>query len=148
MRLTQYTDYALRLMMMVSARTPKLVTVADAAEAYGRSRHHLTKIAHDLGKAGYLVTSRGRGGGLALGVDPKSIRLGQFAAYCEGTSAIVECFDRSTNRCVVTPVCGLIHMLSAAEAAFYRELDRYTLQDLVGDRESLLGVLFPQKTRT
>jgi Rrf2 family nitric oxide-sensitive transcriptional repressor len=141
MRLTQFTDYALRLLIMVGAKTPAAVTIAEAATAYGISKNHLMKVAQELGRAGYLETLRGRGGGLKLALPAESIRIGRVASFCEGHSPLVECFDPATNRCVITPVCGLIHMLSSAQAAFFAELDRFTLADLMGQKAGLVAAL-------
>jgi Rrf2 family transcriptional regulator, nitric oxide-sensitive transcriptional repressor len=131
MRLTQFTDYALRLLMLVAIKTPNSVTIAEAAQAYNISHNHLTKIANALGRLGYLQTSRGRGGGLKLAVPAETIKIGYIIGVCEGKSPIVECFDPFTNTCAITPVCGLTHMLASAQAAFFNELDRWTLADLI-----------------
>jgi Rrf2 family transcriptional regulator, nitric oxide-sensitive transcriptional repressor len=148
MRLTQFTDYALRLLIMVGAKAPSAVTIAEAATAYGISKNHLMKVAHELGRMGYLETTRGRGGGLRLALPPESIRIGKVTAYCEGQSPLVECFDPATNRCVITPVCGLIHMLSSAQAAFFAELDRFTLADLMGQKAGLIAALSRKSSTT
>ena len=66
MRLTRYTDYALRVVIYLAARPDGLSSVADISEAYGISRNHLTKVVHELGKAGYVTTLRGRSGGIRL----------------------------------------------------------------------------------
>jgi Rrf2 family transcriptional regulator, nitric oxide-sensitive transcriptional repressor len=140
-RLTQYTDFALRVLIMVGARAPGVTTIANIAEAYGLSHHHLAKIVQDLAKAGYLEATRGRGGGLKLALPPESIRLGRLIAHCEDGIPLVECFDRVTNRCVITPVCRLVPMLVSARAAFLSELDRHSLADLLVERNVLAGLL-------
>ena len=61
MRLSVHTDYALRLLMYLALKKDRLATVAEIAEIYDISRNHLTKVAHDLGLAGYIVGVRGRG---------------------------------------------------------------------------------------
>jgi Rrf2 family transcriptional regulator, nitric oxide-sensitive transcriptional repressor len=141
MRLTQFTDYALRLLIMVGAKEPDAVTIAEVAAAYSISKNHLMKVAQDLARAGYLETTRGRGGGLKLALPPESIKLGRVAAFCEGASPLVECFDPQTNRCVITPVCGLTHMLLSAQKAFFADLDRHTLADLMGQKRGLVAAL-------
>ena len=67
MRLTVYTDYALRLMIYLALNDDALATIAEVGEeAQDISKNHLTKVAHQLGVAGYIVTVRGRRGGLHL----------------------------------------------------------------------------------
>ena len=64
MRLTVYTDYALRLLMYLAVKDDGLATIAEVAESYDISRNHMMKVAHQLGVAGYVATVRGRSGGL------------------------------------------------------------------------------------
>ena len=78
---------------------------------------------------------------MRLALPAESIRIGRVASFCEGGSALVECFDPITNRCVITPVCSLMHMLSSAQAAFFAELDRFTLADIMGQKAGLAAAL-------
>ena len=66
MRLTVYTDYALRLLMYLALKEDQLATIAEIAQSFAISRNHLMKVAYQLGVAGYVETVRGRGGGLRL----------------------------------------------------------------------------------
>jgi Rrf2 family transcriptional regulator, nitric oxide-sensitive transcriptional repressor len=140
MRLSQYTDYSLRLLIFVAVKTPQAVTISESAAAYGISKNHLMKISQMLGRAGYLETTRGRGGGLKLALPPESIQIGRVIASCEGDSPLVECFDSKTNTCVITPVCGLTHLLLRAQNAFYAELNRFTLADLMQRPDGLIAI--------
>ncbi|MBC7103057.1 MAG: Rrf2 family transcriptional regulator, partial [Parvibaculum sp.] len=54
MRLTLHTDYALRLLMHLALAPEKRVTIAEVSDAFAISRNHLTKVAHELGKAGFV----------------------------------------------------------------------------------------------
>ncbi len=146
MRLALYTDYSFRLLIYLAARDPDLVPVGEIADAYGISRNHLTKIANNLGRNGYLRTVRGRNGGLRLASRPSDINAGAVARLAEQGSALVECFDPARNRCVITPACALKHALHEAEDAFYGVLDGYTLEDLSsakGALRRLLGIHGP-----
>ena len=49
MRLTTYTDYALRTLMYLAANRDRLVTIQDIADAHGIAKNHLTKVVHQLG---------------------------------------------------------------------------------------------------
>src|ERR1700712_5941241 len=75
-RLTVYTDFSLRLLMYVAVRRDTLATIGEVADAYGIPKNHLTKVAHQLGRAGYVATARGKGGGMRLGQPAERIRLG------------------------------------------------------------------------
>ncbi|MEH7584710.1 Rrf2 family transcriptional regulator, partial [Priestia megaterium] len=65
MRLTQYTDYSLRVLLYLGVRdNNKLSNIKEIAEAYNISKNHLMKIIHELGKLGLIETIRGRNGGI------------------------------------------------------------------------------------
>ena len=53
MRLTVYSDYALRLLMYLAVQTDKLTTIPEVAKAYSISANHLMKVVHQMGQAGY-----------------------------------------------------------------------------------------------
>lgn len=48
----------------------KLSTIVEVSRQYGISRKHLIEIVHHLSQSGYLMTSRGKGGGLKLARPP------------------------------------------------------------------------------
>ena len=59
MRLTRYTDYALRVLMHLAARPERLATIGEMARVHRISQNHLMKVVHDLRKEGYLEAVRG-----------------------------------------------------------------------------------------
>jgi Rrf2 family nitric oxide-sensitive transcriptional repressor len=141
MRLNLFTDYAYRLLMHVAVSEPDLLTIAQAAKAYGISRNHLTKIANELVRGGYLEAVRGRNGGLRLAKEAKDINIGDVFRFCESGAPLVECFDQATNKCVITPACTLKHILSEANNAFLDVLAKTTLADLVVRKSELQKIL-------
>ncbi len=141
MRLTVYTDYALRMLMYLALRKDQLATIAEIAESYDISRNHLMKVAHQLGVAGFVETVRGRGGGLRLAKPVGSIGLGDVVRYTEPDMAIVSCFEAIDAPCAIQPCCVLKRALKQARDAFLDVLDGYTLDDLVEPRARLSGLL-------
>lgn len=141
MRLTTYTDYSLRMLMYLAARDDGLATIADVADAYGISKAHLTKVAHQLGLAGYVATVRGRGGGLRLARAAAGISVGDVVRRTEPDMALVPCFEPLHGHCPITPACGLRGALYEARQAFLAVLDRYSLADLVRRRVDLAALL-------
>jgi len=130
MRLTNFSDYALRVLMYAAAHDDRLITIDEAARVYGISRAHLMKIVNALTRAGYLEAVRGRSGGLRLGAKPSKIRLGDVVRLTEPDFALVECFATG-NECLITRSCRLRGILNEALDSFNRTLDRYTLADLM-----------------
>lgn len=133
MRLTIHSDYAMRLLMLLAVERQQRHTVGDIARRYDISRNHLTKVAQTLAAAGFVHSTRGRGGGLHLGFEPSDINLGAVIRATEDNLSLVECFDRGGSRCIISSVCGLRDPLQRALAAFLAVLDASTLADLVGN---------------
>ena len=141
MRLTVYTDYALRMLMYLALKDDGLATIEEVAQSYGISKNHLMKVAHQLGLAGYIETVRGRRGGLRLAKPAKAIRLGDVVRHTEPDMAIVMCFEPINADCAVLPYCVLRKALERARAAFLEALDNYALSDLVKPRAALQAML-------
>ncbi len=141
MRLTVYTDYALRLMMYLAVKDDGLATIADIAESYDISRAHLMKVAHQLGAAGYVETVRGRSGGLRLAKPAQTIRLSELVRHTEPDVAVMACLKPEDAPCVIKRCCVLRTALDEAQAAFVKVLDGYTLSDLVAPRTRLRSLL-------
>lgn len=143
MRLTNYTDYCLRVLIFVAARPEQRTTIAEIARSYGISENHLVKVAHFLGKAGFLENVRGRGGGLQLALPASKINVGAVVRSAEGSALPAACFDSSAPKCAIAPACRLRGVLGEAVEAFYAVLDRFTLADLVAERAQLRAILLP-----
>lgn len=140
MQLTQYTDYALRTLIYLAICDDN-ATITEIAERYRISRNHLVKVVHNLGKLGYITTTRGRQGGLRLAYPPSEINMGEVVRRTEPNFHLVECFDASRNQCVITPACRLMGVLGEAFDAFLQVLDQYTLEDMAANREPLRRLL-------
>ena len=129
MRLTRHTDYAVRMLIFLALRDEQPGTIREIANAYGISRNHLMKVAHELQLNGYLLTTRGKKGGLRLACPPENVVLGDLVRTMEPDLKIAECFG-CDNQCVITPNCGLQPILQEALNHFLAVLDGYTLQDV------------------
>lgn len=142
MRLTVYTDYALRVLMYVALHPDRRPTIAEVAGAYGISKNHVMKVVYELGVAGYVGTVRGQNGGVRLARPPEEINLGELVRRTESDMALVPCFDQgAANPCVITPACKLRRALHRARSAFLAVLDEYSLAELTENREMLAELL-------
>jgi len=141
MRLTLYSDYALRVLMYLAVRENRLATIDEIARSYSISRNHLMKVVHQLGVAGYVETVRGRGGGLRLAKPVEAIGLGAVVRYTEPDMAIASCFRPVDAPCAIRQCCVLRRALERARDAFLEVLEGYTLSDLVRPRARLAGML-------
>lgn len=141
MQLTAYTDYALRVLIYLAVHEERWVTIAEMATAYGISKNHLMKIVRQLGQEGFIATLRGRRGGLRLAHPPHHLYLGEIVRKTEPHFHVVECFHAPTNCCPITPACGLANVLGEARDAFLAVLDRYTLADIIQEKQALVQLL-------
>ncbi len=132
MKLSRYTDYALRVLMHIAVRGDRASSIPEIARAYSISEDHLRKVVHSLGKAGFIATQRGRGGGLRLGRPEIEINLGSVVRHTEDSFRLVPCPE-----CLISPVCRLPGVLNEAVQAFLGVLDKYTLADLSSPRRDL-----------
>lgn len=141
MKLTLYTDYSLRMLIFLALREGRSTTVSDVADAYGLSRNHLLKVALNLGRLGYVTTTRGRLGGIALAQKPEDINLGDVVRATEDGFAMVECQRADGGACVISPACRLKGIVGKAVEAFLAVFDAYTLADIVANRTLLAALL-------
>jgi Rrf2 family transcriptional regulator, nitric oxide-sensitive transcriptional repressor len=95
---------------------------------------------HHLGKGGWLAGVRGNGGGLELARVATLINIADVVRSAEG-AAVAECLGDAGSHCAIGPWCRLKDVLGEAMAAFYAVLERYTLADLVHNREQLATIL-------
>lgn len=147
MKLTTYTDYSLRTLIYLAAlNEERLCNIQEISTAYGISKNHLMKVVHHLGKLGIIETIRGRNGGFRLAKKPEDINIGKLIRQTEEDFYLVECFNPDNpNPCVITPICGLTHMLREALQAYLQVLDKYTLADIVKRPESYRALLFNEQ---
>jgi len=129
LRLSLYTDFALRLLMYLAAAEPGTwVTTPNVAHAFGISLNHLQKSVQGLVRAGYVEALQGRAGGVRLARPAAEIRIGGVVAALEGSGCLVDC---GRGPCPLSGLCVLKHALDEAEKGFIRALDGYSLADVV-----------------
>ncbi|MDK7242937.1 RrF2 family transcriptional regulator [Neisseria subflava] len=129
MYLTQHTDYGLRVLVYTAINDDTLVNIGTIAEIYNISKSHLMKVVTSLVKGGFLVSVRGKGGGLRLADNPENINIGAVVRHLEPMQ-VVECMG-DNNECLITPSCRLTGIITGAIKAFFNHLDQYSLQDLL-----------------
>lgn len=147
MKLTSYTNYALRSLQLAALKSPDLVRVDDVARIHKLSRPHIMKVVHELGKAGYLDTVRGRGGGFRLARSAREIVVGDVVRITEGPLDVVECFNPEKNTCPLMGICILSKKMKEATAAFMGVLDGVTIADIAANRGQLLQRIAPLELR-
>lgn len=158
MRLTQYSDFALRVLIYLATipNDDELVRIDDIAKSYGISKNHLTKVIHQLSKLKVIDSARGKNGGIRLAMHPKNINVGSIIRQTEPDFFVVACFadepaqddvmriktlDLSAGQpalsCVISPACHLKQVFAEATKAFLQVLDSYTLADIISNADEL-----------
>lgn len=112
MNITRASDYAIRLLVRLAAMG-KETTSEEVAKEIDVPLSHLTKLVHLLARRGYLLTRKGRGGGLKLAKDPKKINLAEVIEAVEGPMMLNKClFNRKNCRfslkCKVRECLGVV----------------------------------------
>lgn len=131
MHLTQFTDMGLRVLMYLTQhQRTSLVTIAELAEQFQLSHNHLIKVVNQLVKLGWVDATRGRNGGLRLGMAATQLRLGTMIRLLEDEEHLIDC-DKAV--CVLDGSCRLQGVLAQGLEQFYQWLDQYTLADMVRD---------------
>ena len=134
MQLTHYTDYSLRVLIYLSLKKQRPATISEIANYYKISRNHLVKIVHNLSNLGYIVTIRGKGGGMHLAYPANEINIGDVVRNVEPHFHVVECFSKHHSECKIEPICKLKRILQTATNTFLAELDQHSLQDVISNR--------------
>lgn len=132
MRLTKFTDFSLRVMIYLACHPDGLSTIAGIARAYDIPSTHLMKVVNRLAQCGYIVTVRGKGGGMRLARAPDTINVGDLVRDTEDNMDIAECFSAEHQDCPMLPACALKSVLVEARKSFLATLDFYRLSDIMG----------------
>lgn len=128
MQLTKHTDFAFRVLIYLANMPQEKTTISEITEIYGISRTHLMKVVNALANEGWVHSSRGKGGGICLGMPPEQISAKDVLVRMEKTLTPVDC---KTPVCHINGACKLQGVLYGAQQAFLDHLAPYTLADLV-----------------
>jgi Rrf2 family protein len=138
MRLTQFSDYSLRVLIYLALHPEERVTIDQLTDAYYISRHHVRSVVHNLAKLGYIESIQGKGGGVTIAYKPAEISIREIVEKTENDFYIVECFNPDGNSCPIEPLCILKQALSKASESFLQTLDGYTIEDLIKNKKGQL----------
>lgn len=141
MNITTFSDYTLRVLIYLSVNKDEKSTADAIARSYDISFHHVAKAAQWLVREGYVLSERGRAGGIGLALAPEAINIGAVLKATESGTVLVDCMRSEGGSCAITPACGLKSALGRAQAAFYDVLEGYTLADITAQRHALSEIL-------
>lgn len=111
-------------------------TIAQVAELFGISAHHVAKVVNVLARLGYIRCIRGIGGGIELARKPEEIRLGDLIQAMEGDMHLLACVD-TDNVCIIQSFCKLKGVLADAEQVQLDFLNGVTLREVTPTNRQL-----------
>ena len=142
MQLTQFTDIGLRVLIYLSHDCDKRVTISEIAEQFLVPKNHLTKVIYHLTKLGWINATRGRNGGIQLGIMPHQLKLGKLIRALEVHDEVINC---SKSQCKLQGSCNIKGFLESATDEFYSTMDKYTLADAIKAPTNTVIKLMHQK---
>ncbi|WP_299554718.1 Rrf2 family transcriptional regulator [uncultured Tateyamaria sp.] len=137
MQLSKFSDYAVRILMHLAVADKHILTTRQIANIHGAKYNHLAKVTQWLVREGYVVSMRGRAGGLKLAKDTKEINVGSVLRDLESQSELVECMRADGGSCIFSPLCPLTTALKVAQTAFFDSLCQLTLKDLTNENHPI-----------
>ncbi|MEU5208504.1 Rrf2 family transcriptional regulator [Streptomyces sp. NPDC020742] len=130
MRLTKFTDLALRAVMRLAVSDQGgSMTTREVAEVMDVPYAHMAKAVSRLQHLGVVEARRGRGGGLELTGLGREASVGWLVRELEGEGEVVAC--EGAPPCPLRAACRLRGALRDAQEAFYATLDPLTVRELV-----------------
>lgn len=127
MRISKQTNDAVRVLVFLARSETELHAITDIAKACDVTKFNAFKLVPVLVKAGFLVTERGRGGGVKLALSPAEISVGAVVRE-------LEVLHRSAETAGV-----LDNMVDDAFEAFLQILDENTIADLAKETSASRG---------
>lgn len=113
------------------------IPIKDIAKRQDISDKYLEQIISILGRAGFVKSVRGAGGGYKLTHPLKSYTVGMILRLTEGSLAPVACLDGNVNMCERKDQCATLMVWEKLYEAINGVVDSITLEDLVEHSKSL-----------
>ncbi|MBI4366275.1 MAG: Rrf2 family transcriptional regulator [Deltaproteobacteria bacterium] len=88
MRLQISTGLAIFAVLELAAREGNQLSVAEIGEKYGVSSHHLAKVMHVMGRAGFVRSVRGAGGGYKFAGNARRTTLLDIVQLFQGLNSV------------------------------------------------------------
>ncbi len=140
MKVSSRAEYGLRALMDLAAHYGEgFVQSHDIAARQGLPESYLNQLMTSLRRSGLVRSKRGPTGGHSLSRPPAQIHLHEAFDVLEEGSSPWWCAEVDDPDCAYAVGCGLRPMWVAIKSAAEGVLDRLTLQDLSGPRQTARG---------
>ncbi len=138
MRITQESDYALRIVSALAAHEDRVDAKTISDETLVTQRFTL-KILHKLVQGELVRSYKGVRGGYKLNVPPEKITLKAVIELIDGPIAISRCLE-SSESCALNPdktACIYHHIFDTISLDLSRKLGAITISDVINKKYSL-----------
>lgn len=136
MKISTKGRYALRVMLdLATNKSDDFIPLKDISKRQDITVKYLEQIISPLSKAGYLLSSRGSGGGYRLAKSPKSYTIGDILRTTEGNLSVVACLDSNSNNCGRAENCLTLPFWQGFNKVVKDYVDNVTLEDLLNNSE-------------
>lgn len=130
-------EYALRAAVCLAKQYGTgAVRARDMAQETGIPRNYLSKILHQLGRAGVVISQRGRAGGFQLAARPAELTLAAVLAPFEPQVERTRCL-LGRPECSDSNPCGAHDRWKHIKEATLQFLEGTTLADVIVDTGEL-----------
>ncbi len=131
-KVNKLTDYATVLLIDI-ARTAGVRSTQRIAERTGIPLPTVAKLMKNLHRAGLVASTRGAGGGYALGRPPQEISVADVIQAVEGPIALTACADTSDEHCGIEALCPVQGKWNRVNTAVRSALAEVSLADMADE---------------
>lgn len=128
MKITRAADYAIRLLAYLATNRGES-TNSKLSDELGVSFNHLARVINLLARNKYLITRKGKNGGLKLAVDPKKIKVSDVVSAIEGPIVLSDCIFHKGS-CRFSRNCKFRKCLIGLKNSINDILSATTIHDL------------------
>lgn len=128
MKINRSTDYAIRLLAYLASGASETKS-HELAACLDIPLNHLAKLVQNLSRAGYLLTRKGKGGGIRLAVDPKKVSLAEIIGLIEGPMDLNDCILHR-DACRFSAKCKVRRKLALFRGKIMRMFEGTKLHEL------------------
>jgi Rrf2 family nitric oxide-sensitive transcriptional repressor len=135
--------------MYLAIHGDRIVPIDEIVEKSASHRSQVVAAVQKLRKTGYIRSTVGRSGGVALDRNPSEIRISSIVKLIEPDFFLTECHEKEcAARCTFYSACQLRSALDGALDAFFVALSRVTLADLIDNKNELLATIADSRSRS
>ncbi len=132
LNISEATSLAFHALALLAREPGRRRSNTELAASLGVSEAHLAKVLLRLARAGLVLSSRGRGGGVVLTDEPSQISLRQVYEVVEGPFPVSTCLANAQVGRPCGADCILGDLLHSVQEQVRDYFERTSLADLVG----------------